>query len=225
MNLLAPRRLIVQRRPPSPPAPPWSSSPRSAEGPTDSRADISTPQRTGIPIPMPIYEIEAASNGRTPRLLNLPLPRGRPAPGADPGRHQRRPAPRRHRRRQPDQRQAGTFNNPPRSVRSSPSTSRSSASSLRAILTTPTSNTPLRIGAKLTIARLGRRRADCGSASATTPAPAAPSRPSSRPLGGIQDFFNPLKARIDTTGGRLLGLDPGPPRPRPGPARRPTTAR
>lgn len=164
-------------------------------------------ERIAVPVPLPVYEIEAVSNGREARLLNLPLPNVGapqvPIPVDING------------DLLPDVTVSvnlinaqGIFNNPP-----NPGELIAPNIEINRLFTGPVLNPiqvhDLKINVKLTIVDAQGQEPNmtvrCGYE--TGPGGAIPPKYKAV-LGGLEDFFNPLRARIDTTGGLLIGLDP-----------------
>ncbi|MGH9137350.1 MAG: OmpL47-type beta-barrel domain-containing protein [Acidimicrobiales bacterium] len=164
-------------------------------------------RRIATPVPLPVYEIEAVSGGHQARLLNLPLPYVGapqvPVPVDING------------DLLPDVTVSvnlinaqGIFNNPP-------NTGELIAPNIEInrLVTGPILNPlqthDLRINVKLTLVdaegqepnTVVRFGYDTGPGGAIPPKYKAV-------LGGLETGFNPLRARIDTAGGYLIGLDP-----------------
>lgn len=164
-------------------------------------------KRTAVPFPILAYEIEAVSDGHTATLLNLPLPNvGAPQapipvdvdgdllPDVEVGVNLIDAE--------------GLFNNPPKLgevIAPNIEINRLVTASLLGQGTPP-----LKINVKLTVVDLEgtqpdtvvRFGYDTGEGGSIPPSYKAV-------LGGLDDFFNPLTARIDTTGGLLNLIDPG----------------
>ena len=162
-------------------------------------------QKTFTPIFLPVYEIEAVSNGHTARLLNLPLnhvgvPQA-PIPVDING------------DLLPDVtvgvnliNAEGLFNNPP-NVGAVIAPNIEINRLFTAPILTPGGDN-LRINIKFTVHDLDggppivlRFGYDTGPGGSIPPTYKAI-------VGGLEDGFNPIRAAIDTTGGLLIGLDP-----------------
>ncbi|MBA2280243.1 MAG: hypothetical protein H0W25_03275 [Acidimicrobiia bacterium] len=162
--------------------------------------------RASIPFPMPIYEIEAVSGNHHASILNLPLPYVGapqvPIPVDING------------DLLPDVTASvnlinaeGIFNNPPQ-----PGEVIAPNIEINRLVTAPIltpGGDPLRINVKLTIVDLEGQEPDMVVRYGYDTGPGGSIPPSYKAvLGGLDNFFNPLTARIDTTGGLLIGLDP-----------------
>ncbi|WP_436794815.1 OmpL47-type beta-barrel domain-containing protein [Actinospongicola halichondriae] len=164
-------------------------------------------RRTAVPFPILAYEIEAVSDGHTATLLNLPLPNvGAPQapipvdvdgdllPDVEVGVNLIDAE--------------GLFNNPPKTgeiIAPNIEINRLVTASLLGQGTPP-----LKINVKLTVVDLEggqpdtvvRFGYDTGEGGSIPPSYKAV-------VGGLDTFFNPITARIDTTGGLLNLIDPG----------------